>query len=122
MSKDESIRKLLEEFLIELKSNLIFQKQCRSHVKPGNMINGTRYIDVYISYKMMKNGTVHLHIQDFIDTDPYLELGNTGGMSNKDSLLENCYEIENIETAKLEFIKVLENLLISNTKNINFLL
>jgi len=115
--KDESIRKLLEEFLIELKSNFDFSKNnVGSHVKTGgNMINGTRYIDVYISYKNDEKWHCSFaYLQDFIDTDPYLRIRKyQGGMSNKDSLLENCYEIENIETAKLEFIKVLEKILIN---------
>ena len=110
--KDEPVRKLLEEFLSELKNSFDFSKNnVGSHVKTGgNMINGTRYIDVYISYKNNKKWHCSFaYLQDLIDTDPYLRTRKyQGGMSNKDSLLETRYEIENLENAKLEFIKILE--------------
>ena len=110
--KDEPVRKLLEEFLSELKNSFDFSKNnVGSHVKTGgNMINGTRYIDVYISYKNNKKWHCSFaYLQDLVDTDPYLRTRKyQGGMSNKDSLLETRYEIENLENAKLEFIKILE--------------
>tara|TARA_B100000963_G_C22600895_1_gene660178 strand:- start:240 stop:821 length:582 start_codon:yes stop_codon:yes gene_type:complete len=115
--KDEPVRKLLEEFLSELKNNFDFSKNnVGSHVKTGgNMINGTRYIDVYISYKNDKKWHCSFaYLQDYIDTDPYLRTRKyQGGMSNKDSLSENRYEIENIDDAKLDFIKILETILIN---------
>ena len=112
--KDEPVRKLLEGFLSELKNSFDFSKNnVGSHVKTGgNMINGTRYIDVYISYKNDEKWHCSFaYLQDTIDTDPYLRTRKyQGGMSNKDSLLETRYDIENIENAKLEFIKILETI------------
>ena len=112
--KDEPVRKLLEGFLSELKNSFDFSKNnVGSHVKTGgNMINGTRYIDVYISYKNDEKWHCSFaYLQDKIETDPYLRTRKyQGGMSNKDSLLETRYDIENIENAKLEFIKILETI------------
>ena len=85
-----------------------------SHVKNGgSMINGTKYIDVYIFYKNKdKWHCFFAYVQDQVDTNPYIMTRKyQGGMMNKESVFEIIYEIENIDKAKLVFIENLEEII-----------
>ena len=113
--KDEPVRKLLREFLEELKITFDFSNNnVGSHVKTGgSMINGTKYIDVYISYKNKdKWHCSFAYVQDQVDSNPYIMTRKyQGGMMNKESVFEIIYEIENIDKAKLVFIENLEEII-----------
>ena len=115
--KDEPVRKLLGEFLEELQITFDFSNNnVGSHVKTGgSMINGTKYIDVYISYK--NNDKWHCsfaYVQDLIDSDPYIMVRKyKGGLMNKETVTEINYAIENIENAKSVFIENLQRIITS---------
>ena len=116
--KDQNVRKYLEEFLQELKVTFDFSNnKVGSHVKTGGyMINGTKYIDVYISYKNKdKWHCSFAYVQDQVDTNPYLMIQKyEGGMTNKKSVSEINYEIEDIEEAKLVFKENLKEIIDPN--------
>ena len=113
--KDEPVRKLLKEFLEELKVDFDFSNnKVGSHVKTGGfMINGTKYIDVYISYKNKdKWHCSFAYVQDQVDSNPYIMTRKyQGGMMNKESVSEIIHEIENIDKAKLVFTENLEEII-----------
>ena len=77
------------------------------------MINGTKYIDVYISYKNKdKWHCSFAYVQDQVDSNPYIMTRKyQGGMMNKESVSEIIHEIENIDKAKLVFIENLEEII-----------
>ena len=113
--KDEAVRRLLRDFLEELKVDFDFSNNnVGSHVKTGGfMINGTKYIDVYISYKNKdKWHCSFAYVQDHVDSNPYIMTRKyQGGMMNKESVSEKIYEIQNIDKAKLIFIENLEEII-----------
>ena len=115
--KDEPVRKLLGEFLEELQITFDFSNNnVGSHVKTGgSMINGTKYIDVYISYKNKdKWHCSFAYVQDLVDSDPYIMVRKyKGGLMNKDSVTEINYAIENIENAKSVFTENLQLIITS---------
>ena len=110
--KDDKVRTSLSEFLDELKTNFDFSNNnVGSHVKTGgSMINGTKYIDVYISYKNKdKWHCSFAFVQDQANTNLYIMTRKyQGGMMNKESVSEIIYEIEDLDKAKLGFIENLE--------------
>ena len=110
--KDDKVRTSLSEFLDELKTTFDFSNNnVGSHVKTGgSMINGTKYIDVYISYKNKdKWHCSFAFVQDQANTNLYIMTRKyQGGMMNKESVSEIIYEIEDLDKAKLGFIKNLE--------------
>ena len=113
--KDEKVRILLREFLEELKVTFDFSNNfVGSHVKTGgSMINGTKYIDVYISYKNKdKWHCSFAYVQDEANSNLYIMIRKyQGGMMNKESVSQSNYEIEDIEKAKLVFIEHLEEII-----------
>ena len=113
--KDEKVRILLREFLEELKVTFDFSNNfVGSHVKTGgSMINGTKYIDVYISYKNKdKWHCSFAYVQDDANSNLYIMIRKyQGGMMNKESVSQSNYEIEDIEKAKLVFIEHLEEII-----------
>ncbi len=113
--KDEKVRISLREFLEELKVTFDFSNNfVGSHVKTGgSMINGTKYIDVYISYKNKdKWHCSFAYVQDDANSNLYIMIRKyQGGMMNKESVSQSNYEIEDIEKAKLVFIEHLEEII-----------
>ena len=113
--KDEAVRTSLREFLDELKTSLDFSNNnVGSHVKTGgSMINGSKYIDVYISYKNKdKWHCSFAYVQDHANSNLYIMTRKyQGGMMNKESVSEIIYEIENLDKAKLVFITNLEEII-----------
>lgn len=113
--KDDKVRTLLREFLDELKVTFDFSNNyVGSHVKTGgSMINGTKYIDVYISYKNKdKWHCSFAYLQDQANSNLYIMVRKyEGGMMNKESVSQSNYEIEDIEKAKLVFIENLEEII-----------
>lgn len=113
--KDEKVRMSLGEFLEELKLSFDFSKNnVRSHVKTGGlMINGTKYIDVYISYKNKDKWHCSFsYVQDQSNTDLYIMTRKyQGGIMNKETVSEMNYEIEDIDKAKLKFIDNLKEII-----------
>jgi hypothetical protein len=113
--KDEKVRESLREFLDELNLTFDFSNNfVRSHVKTGgSMINGTKYIDVYISYKNKdKWHCSFAYVQDEANSNLYIMIRKyQGGMMNKESVSQSNYEIEDIEKAKLVFIEHLEEII-----------
>ena len=113
--KDEKVRISLREFLEELKVTFDFSNNfVGSHVKTGgSMINGTKYIDVYISYKNKdKWHCSFAYVQDDANSNLYIMTRKyQGGMMNKESVSQSNYEIEDIEKAKLVFIEHLEEII-----------
>ena len=113
--KDEKVRISLREFLEELKVTFDFSNNfVGSHVKTGgSMINGTKYIDVYISYKNKdKWHCSFAYVQDDANSNLYIMIRKyQGGMMNKESVSQSNYEIEDIEKAKMVFIEHLEEII-----------
>ena len=113
--KDEKVRISLREFLEELKVTFDFSNNfVGSHVKTGgSMINGTKYIDVYISYKNKdKWHCSFAYVQDDANSNLYIMTRKyQGGMMNIESVSQSNYEIEDIEKAKLVFIEHLEEII-----------
>ena len=113
--KDEKVRISLREFLEELKVTFDFSNNfVGSHVKTGgSMINGTKYIDVYISYKNKdKWHCSFAYVQDDTNSNLYIMIRKyQGGMMNKESVSQSNYEIEDIEKAKMVFIEHLEEII-----------
>ena len=113
--KDDKVRTSLSKFLDELKTTFDFSNNnVGSHVKTGgSMINGTKYIDVYISYKNKdKWHCSFAYVQDQVDSNPYIMTRKyQGGMMNKESVSEIIHEIENIDKAKLVFTENLEEII-----------
>ena len=113
--KDEKVRISLGEFLDDLKRSFDFSNNTvRSHVKTGgSMINGTKYIDVYISYKNKDKWHCSFsYVQDQSNTDLYVMTRKyQGGIMNKETVSEMNYEIEDIEKAKLKFIENLKEII-----------
>ena len=113
--KDEKVRISLREFLEELKVTFDFSNNfVGSHVKTGgSMINGTKYIDVYISYKNKdKWHCSFAYVQDDANSNLYIMIRKyQGGLMNKESVSQSNYEIEDIEKAKLVFIEHLEEII-----------
>ena len=113
--KDDKVRTLLRKFLDELKVTFDFSNNyVGSHVKTGgSMINGTKYIDVYISYKNKdKWHCSFAYLQDQANSNSYIMVRKyEGGMMNKESVSQSNYEIEDIEKAKLVFIENLEEII-----------
>ena len=113
--KDEKVRESLREFLDELKLTFDFSNNfVGSHVKTGgSMINGTKYIDVYISYKNKdKWHCSFAYVQDEANSNLYIMIRKyQGGMMNKESVSQSNYEIEDIEKAKFVFIEHLEEII-----------
>tara|TARA_B100001057_G_scaffold488927_1_gene574185 strand:- start:314 stop:889 length:576 start_codon:yes stop_codon:yes gene_type:complete len=113
--KDEKVRISLREFLEELKVTFDFSNNfVGSHVKTGgSMINGTKYIDVYISYKNKdKWHCSFAYVQDDANSNLYIMIRKyQGGLMNKESVSQSNYEIEDIEKAKMVFIEHLEEII-----------
>lgn len=84
--KDEQGREFLQELYEQIAAKFdLSGNQLKNGVKTGGyMINGTRYVDVYISYKTTAKTNLSLAwIQDDVGNKPYLHLllrqvGKTG--------------------------------------------
>ncbi|AEI93757.1 hypothetical protein [Roseobacter litoralis] len=91
--KDEQGRDFLEALYERVATEFdLSGNHLKNGVKTGGyMINGTRYVDVYISYKTATKKNLSLAwIQDEVGSEPYLHLqlrhvgaGGTGELKNK---------------------------------------
>jgi hypothetical protein len=105
--KDHDARELIQRVLNNLGAQQIVGNQLRPGVKTGgSQLNGTRYINVYASYRNDRGNGASIDVnQDTVESEPYCSVGKyqVGGPdgSSRDT---TSWPLSNFDAAEMAYI------------------